>query len=103
MTVVLKLSGNGRTVEIRPVKSLFIFLEQDLRFIKRITAPMMGSEALNSATTIAGFKIAHMIRKGQILATGSSACQIIIELAADVCPLEECFPSRRQVGDRTYL
>ena len=58
-------------------------LEQDHRFIKRITAPMMGFKAFHSATaTIAGIKAAHMIRKGQIAANGASAFQIFAGLAA---------------------
>jgi hypothetical protein len=41
--------------------------EQDHRFIKKITKPMMGFKAFHSAqATIAGIETAHMIRKGQL-------------------------------------
>jgi transposase-like protein len=42
-------------------------LEQDHRFIKKITKPMMGFKAFHSAqATIAGIETAHIIRKGQL-------------------------------------
>jgi putative transposase len=42
-------------------------VEQDHRFIKKITKPMMGFKAFHSAqATIAGIETAHMIRKGQL-------------------------------------
>ena len=45
-------------------------LEQDHRFIKRITGPMMGFKAFHSAAaTIAGIEVVHMIRKGSSLQT----------------------------------
>tara|TARA_R100000935_G_scaffold57633_1_gene92047 strand:+ start:531 stop:776 length:246 start_codon:yes stop_codon:yes gene_type:complete len=81
--VILKFPGEGRTVEIRQVKYLNSILEQVHRFIKRITAPMMGFKAFYSAAaTIAGIEAVHMIRKGQIAANGASAFQIFAELAA---------------------
>ncbi|KGM87291.1 Transposase, partial [Roseovarius mucosus DSM 17069] len=42
VNVILKCTGEGRTVGNRQVKYLNSILEQDHRFIKRITAPMMG-------------------------------------------------------------
>ena len=81
--MILKFTGEGRTVEIRQVKYLSNILEQDHRFIKRITAPMMGFKAFQSAAaTIAGIEAAHMIRKGQIPANGETAFQIFAGLAA---------------------
>ncbi len=83
VNVILKCTGEGRTVEIRQVKYLNNIHEQDHRFIKRITAPMMGFTAFHSAAaTIAGIEAVHMIRKGQIAANGASAFQIFAELAA---------------------
>jgi transposase-like protein len=39
-------------------------IEQDHRFIKKITKPMMGFKAFHSAqATIAGIETAHMIRE----------------------------------------
>ena len=79
----LKFTGCGRTIEIRQVKYLNNLLEQDHRFIKRITAPMMGFKAFHSAAaTIAGIETAHMIRKEQIPANGETAFQIFARLAA---------------------
>jgi putative transposase len=46
----LKFTGSGGTGEIRQVKYLNNIMEQDHRFIKRITAPMMGFKAFHSAT-----------------------------------------------------
>lgn len=83
MNVILKFTGSGQTIEIRQVKYLNNILEQDHRFIKKITRPMLGFKALHSAqATIAGIEAAHMIRKGQILANGTSAFQTFAELAA---------------------
>jgi putative transposase len=54
-----------------------------LRFIKRITGPMMGFKAFHSAAaTIAGIETAHMIRKGQFAAKGATAFQTFAEVAA---------------------
>ena len=83
VNVILKFTGTGRTVEIRQVKYLNNILEQDHRFIKRITRPMMGFKAFHSAAaTISGIETAHMIRKGQIPANGTSAFQTFAGLAA---------------------
>jgi putative transposase len=83
VNVILKFTGTGRLITIRQVKYLNNILEQDHRFIKRITGPMMGFKAFHSATaTIAGIEVAHMIRKGQFAANGLSAFQQFAELAA---------------------
>lgn len=59
-------TGTGTAIEILQVKSLNNILEQDHRFIKRNTKPIMGLKALHSASaTIAGIDVAHMIRKHQ--------------------------------------
>jgi putative transposase len=72
-----------RTVEVLQVKYLNNILEQDHRFIKRITAPMLGFKAFHSATaTLAGIETAHMIRKGQFGANGHTAFQQFAALAA---------------------
>ena len=42
-------------------------VEQDHRFIKKITNPMMGFKAFHSAQAIIdGIEITHMIRQGQL-------------------------------------
>ncbi|MQQ09596.1 IS6 family transposase [Epibacterium sp. SM1979] len=82
VNVILKFTGTGHTVEVRQVKYLNNILEQDHRFIKRITRTMMGFKAFHSAAaTIVGIETAHMIRKGQIPANGASAFQTFAKLA----------------------
>lgn len=86
VNVILKFTDGGRTIETRQVRYLNYLLEQDHRFNKRITAPMMGFKAFHSAAaTIAGIETAHMIRKGQIPANGASAFQTFAGLAAELC------------------
>ena len=83
VNVILKFTGKGRIVTIRQVKYLNNILEQDHRFIKRITGPMLGFKAFHSATaTIAGIEVAHMIRKKQFAANGTAAFQQSAALAA---------------------
>jgi len=83
VNVILKFTGKGRLVTIRQVKYLNNSLEQDYRFIKRITGPMMGFKAFHSATaTIAGIVVAHVIRKRQFEANDLSAFQQFAVLAA---------------------
>ena len=83
VNVILKFTGAGKTIKILQVKYLNNILEQDHRFIKRITAPMMGFKAVHSAqAAIAGIETAHMIRKGQIPANGRTAFQQFADLAA---------------------
>ena len=83
VNVILKFTRAGRTVEVLQVKYLKTILEKDHRFIKRITAPMLGFKAFHSAAaTIAGIETAHMIRKGQFGANGRSASQQFAALAA---------------------
>ncbi len=53
-------------VEVRQVKYLNNLVEQDHRFIKKITQPMRGFKAFHSAkATLAGIELHHMFRKGQ--------------------------------------
>ena len=83
VNVILKFTGTGRIVTIRQVKYLDNILEQDHRFIKRITGPMMGFKAFHSAAaTLAGIEVAHMIRKRQFAANGIAAFQQFAALAA---------------------
>ena len=53
-------------IEIRQIKYLNNIVEQDHRFIKRITKPMMGFKAFHSASAILiGIELHHMLHKGQ--------------------------------------
>jgi putative transposase len=74
LNVILKFIGAGRIIKILQVKYLNNILEQDHRFIKRITRPMLGFKAFHSAAaTLAGIEPAHMIRKRQFGERGLSA------------------------------
>ena len=51
---------------VRQIKYLNNIVEQDHRFIKRITRPTKGFKSFDSAkATIAGIELHHMIKKGQ--------------------------------------
>lgn len=83
VNVILKLTFCGRIIEIWQVKDLYYFLEQDHRFLKRITVPLMGFKAFHSAAaTISGMEAVHMIRKGQIAENGARAFQTFAANAA---------------------
>jgi len=67
INMLLMLAGLISFVEILQVKYLNNLIEQDHRFIKKITKSMMGFNAFHSAkATIDGIETAHMIRKGQL-------------------------------------
>jgi transposase-like protein len=54
-------------VELRQVKYLNNLIEQDHRFIKRLTKPGMGFFSFETAwQTFQGFEVMNMIRKGQL-------------------------------------
>ena len=56
-----------KTTELRQVKYLNNRVEQDHRFIKRLTKPGMGFGSFNTARrTLRGFEAINMIRKGQV-------------------------------------
>ena len=53
-------------ITVRRTKYLNNIIEQDHRFIKKLTRPMQTFKSLNSASaTLAGIEVPHMIRKGQ--------------------------------------
>jgi transposase, IS6 family len=64
----LKSSGMlPASVELRQVKYLNNLIEQDHRFIKRLTRPGMGFCSFETAwRTLQGFEMMNMIRKGQL-------------------------------------
>lgn len=79
---ILKITGSGKPIEILQVKYLNNILEQDHRFIKRITKHMLGFKAFHSASaTIAGIEVAHMIRKHQFANYNRSPFEAFAELA----------------------
>ena len=73
--VMLKLTKDRKLIKILQVKYLNNIMEQDHRFIKKLTRPMLGFKSFNSASaTLKGIEVAHMIRKhqfGNYLHTGN--------------------------------
>jgi transposase, IS6 family len=65
-----ELKAEGRlpeSCELRQVKYLNNLVEQDHRFIKRLTKPGMGFFSFETAwRTLQGFEILNMMRKGQL-------------------------------------
>jgi putative transposase len=79
---LLMLAGLISFIEILQVKYLNNIIEQDHRFIKKITNPMMGFKAFHSAkATIDGIETVHMIRKGQLTEKSMPAYQQFMALA----------------------
>jgi len=64
----LKITGHlPENVELRQVKYLNNLVEQDHRFIKRLTKPGMGFFSFETASrTLQGYEIVNMMRKGQM-------------------------------------
>jgi putative transposase len=80
--VMLKFANRSKLIKILQVKYLNNIVEQDHRFIKRLTRPMMGFKSFRSASaTLQGIEIAHMIRKRQFGRTTQLAFQQFAELA----------------------
>jgi putative transposase len=68
-------------IEILQVKYLNNIIEQDHRFIKKLTRPMLGFKALQSGqATIAWIEAAHMIRKGQLANDNRTLFELVAEL-----------------------
>lgn len=82
MNILLFLAGCVHLIDIIQVKYLNNRIEQDHRFIKKITRPMLGFKAFYSAeATLAGIETAHMIRKDQLSQKGIPAYQQFMALA----------------------
>ncbi|WP_170432380.1 MULTISPECIES: IS6 family transposase [Ruegeria] len=78
------LAGFGCPIPIEMVRRKYLnnIVEQDHRFIKRRTRPMLGFKSFASAAaTLAGIEVSHMIRKGQF-APGLCPFKQFAELAA---------------------
>lgn len=82
MNCLLLLNGWFWMIEILQAKYLNNIIEQDHRFIKRLTKQMKGFKSFNSASaTLEGIKVAHMIRKEQFGRSGHSAFKQFAALA----------------------
>lgn len=68
------MGGLFLQIHVRQVKYLNNIVEQDHRFIKKITKPVKGFKAFHSAkATLAGIELHHMLRKGQHLQAGNQS------------------------------
>ena len=66
LVLLFMFGGPFLQLTIRQVKYLNNIVEQDHRFVKKITKPMKGFKAFHSAeATLAGIELHHMLRKGQ--------------------------------------
>ncbi len=66
LALLFIMSGLFLQINVRQVKYLNNIVEQDHRFIKKITKPMKGFKAFHSAdATLSGIELHHMLRKGQ--------------------------------------
>ena len=73
------------TTELRQVKYLNNQVEQDHRFIKRLTKPGMGFGSFNTARrTLRGFEAMNMIRKGQVRGVNKGDVRASIELVSQI-------------------
>jgi len=71
------------TTELRQVKYLNNRVEQDHRFIKRLTKPGMGFGSFNTARrTLRGFEAMNMVRKGQVQGVDKGDVRASIELVS---------------------
>ncbi|EFH80807.1 IS6 family transposase [Ktedonobacter racemifer] len=80
----LKVAGIlPETVELRQVKYLNNLIEQDHRFIKRLTKPGMGFFSFETAwRTLEGYEVMNMMRKGQLQGVGKGDVRGQIALVA---------------------
>jgi putative transposase len=82
INILLMLAGLISFVEILHVEYLNNLIEQDHHFIKKITDPVVGFKAFQSANaTIDGIETAHMIQKGQLSAENIQAYKQFMALA----------------------
>ena len=69
-----EINARGETlIIVRQIKYLNNIVEQDHRFVKRITKPMLNFKSFRAAKNVlAGIELMHMIRKGQLILQGCS-------------------------------
>ena len=83
INTLLFFFGTTCFIDILRVKYLNNIIEQDHRFIKKITKPMMNFKAFQSASaTLSGIELAHMIRKTQFKNPYLSDYHQFLELVA---------------------
>ncbi len=73
------------TTELRQVKYLNNRVEQEHRFIKRLTKPGMGFASFNSARrTLRGMEAMNMTRKGQVQEVAKGDVRAQVELVSQL-------------------
>ena len=71
LALLFMMGGLYLQINVRQVKYLNNIVEQDHRFIKKITKPMKEFKAFHSAdATLSGIELHHMLRKGQHIQSG---------------------------------
>jgi len=74
-----------KTTQLRQVKYLNNRVEQDHRFIKRLTKPGLGFGSFNTARrTLKGFEAMNMIRKGQVQGVAKGDVRASVELVSQL-------------------
>jgi putative transposase len=74
LALLFMLGGLFLQIKVRQIKYLNNIVEQDHRFIKKITKPMKGFKTFHSAqATLSGIELHHMLRKGQHLQAGKQS------------------------------
>ena len=91
--VLLKCAHGSQLIEILQIKYLSNIVEQDHRFIKKLTRPMLdfmqGFKSFRSASAmVQGIEVAHMIRKRQFEKTNKSASNNLL-LSLDNCTYKQ--------------
>jgi putative transposase len=82
MNILLLLHGWFWLIDVCQVKYLNKMIEQDHRFIKKLTRPMEGLKSfLSASATLDGIEVAQMIRKQQFSTRGQPAFQQLAALA----------------------
>ena len=82
MNCLLIMNGWFWLIDILQVKYLNNIIEQDHRFIKKLTKQMKGFKTFISAfATLEGIEVAHMIRKNQFGLSAKTAFQQFVALA----------------------
>ena len=97
-----KITKKGKLIEILQVKYLNNIMEQDHRFIKKLTRPMMGFKAFYSASaTLQGIEVAHMMRKHQFSKTNSISIPTICCTRYIIVPTNTIHLNCDKLCDRT--
>ena len=74
-----------QTTELRQVKYLNNQVEQDHRFIKRLTKPGMGFGSFNTARrTLRGMEAMNMLRKGQVQGVEKGDIRVQVEFVSQI-------------------